>query len=214
MPSGSKLTFDINLADPLIYRYVQSGLNDGNLSFIVSSFADASQSGPPTYPNFYTIFSALAAPDEYPLLDIEGEIVRGDVDTDGDRMPDDWENFYFSSLAQEAEQDMDSDGASNLAEYQAGSIPVVDTNLLQILSITKQPDAAELRFTFAPNRSYHLQWSDDLKNWQAITNPPLLYSSEWLAKTRTNVAYPSPVFAVWTDTNAVEQPRFYRVSIP
>jgi len=99
MPLNSQLTFDLNLADPLIYQYVQQGLNSGNLSFMIGSLLNASMSGPPNYPNFYTIFSSLAAANQVPLLDIDGEIVRPNVDSDADGLPDDWENFYFGSLA-------------------------------------------------------------------------------------------------------------------
>ncbi len=212
MPVGSQLTFDLNLDDPLIYGYVQSGLNDGNLSFIASSLLSASFSGPPNYPNFYTIFSPIASSNQYPLLDIEGEIVRTNVDGDGDGdgLSDDWENFYFGSLINGATNDVDGDGVSNLTEYQAGTLPASAANVFQLLSIRHQSNAAELHFTFAPGRQYSVQWSDDLQNWQTVTNPPLTYSSAWLSKTETSPVYPSPVFAVWRDTNAASQVRFYR----
>ncbi|HVY69229.1 MAG TPA: hypothetical protein VHH73_04840, partial [Verrucomicrobiae bacterium] len=57
MPAGSKLTFDLNLNDPLIYSYVQQGLDQGNLNFVASTLLGGSFSGAPNYPNFYTIFS-------------------------------------------------------------------------------------------------------------------------------------------------------------
>lgn len=211
MPVGSQLTFDLNLNDPLIYGYVQQGLNDGKLMFAASSLVEASFGGPPTYPNFYTIFSSIASSNEYPLLDIEGEIVRTNLDSDGDGLLDDWENFYFGSLIHGATNDVDSDGVNNVAEYQAGTIPTVATNVFRLLSIQHQSNVAELHFTFAPSHQYSVQWSDDLQNWQIVTNPLLSYSSAWLAKTGTNVAYPAPVFGVWHDTNATNQQRFYRV---
>ena len=211
MPVGSQLTFDLNLDDPLIYGYVQSGLNDGNLSFMVGSLLGASFSGPPNYPNFYTIFSPIASANQFPLLDIEGEIVRANVDSDGDGLPDDWENFYSGSLINGATNDVDGDGINGLAEYQAGTIPTSATNVFQLLSIQRQANVADVHFAFAPGRQYSVQWSDDLQHWQTVTNPPLAYSSAWLAKTGTNLVYPSPVFAGWRDTNATNQQRFYRV---
>ena len=211
MPVGSQLTFDLNLDDPLIYGYVQAGLNGGNLSFMAASLVAASFSGPPTYPNFYTVFSPIATPGQYPLLDIEGEIVRANSDGDGDGLPDDWENFYFGSLIYGATNDADGDGLNNLAEQQTGTIPTASTNLFKALSIQHEPNAAELHFTFAPGRQYAIRWSDDLQNWQTTTNPSLTYSSAWLAKSGTNLVYPSPVFGVWHDTNAASPQRFYRV---
>lgn len=211
MPVGSQLTFDLNLDDPLIYGYVQQGLNDGKLMFTAGSLVEASFGGPPTYPNFYTIFSSIATANEYPLLDIEGEIVRTNLDSDGDGLPDDWENFYFGSLIKGATNDFDGDGASNLAEYQAGTIPTAATNAFRLLSLQCEANTAELHFVHVPGRQYSVLWSSDLQNWQTVTNPALGYSSAWLAKTGTNLAYPAPVFAVWRDTNATSQRRFYRV---
>lgn len=211
MPVGSQLTFDLNLNDPLVYRYVQTGLNEGNLSLVASSLLAASFSGPPNYPTFYTSFSPIASVTQYPVLDIEGAIVRPTVDGDGDRLPDDWENFQFGSLLPEATDDEDGDSIENLAEYLAGTLPVADTSRFRLHAIEHRSSDAELHFTFAPGRDYSVQWSDDLEHWQTVTNAPLTYSSAWLAKTGTNVTYPAPVFAVWHDTNATNRQRFYRV---
>lgn len=211
MPVGSRLTFDLNLDDPLIYGYVQQGLHDGNLSFVVTSLVRASLGGPPTYPNFYTIFSPIASTNQFPVLDLEGAIVRTNVDSDADGLPDDWENFYFGSLLTGATNDVDADGVNNVAEYRAGTNPTAGTDALRLLSIRRETNAAELHFTHAPGRQYSVQWSDDLQNWQSVTNPALFYSSAWLAKTGTNLMYPSPVFAGWRDTNAAGSQRFYRI---
>jgi hypothetical protein len=213
MPVGSQLTFDLNLADPLIYGYVQQGLNDGNLSFVVASLVDASFSGPPTYPNFYTIFSAIASSNQFPLLDLEGAIVRTNLDSDADGLPDDWENFSLGSLINNATNDVDGDGFNNLAEYQAGTIPTSITDALRLLSIERSANVAELHFTHAPGRQYSVRWSGDLQTWQTFTNTALFYSSAWLAKTGTNLVYPSPVYAGWRDTNSPSQQRFYRIEV-
>ena len=45
------------------------------------------------------------------------------VDTDNDRLPDDWEAVYFGNLDATGDQDADSDGASNLNEFCFGSNP-------------------------------------------------------------------------------------------
>jgi len=215
MPAGSQLIFDVNLNDPLIYGYVQRGLNDGNLSFIASALVNANFfSGTPNWPDFYTISNAFATAAQKPLLDIDGTIVRTNLDTDGDGLPDDWEQFAFGSLSSSGTNDMDGDGANNMAEYIAGTNPTDSSSRLRCLWIDRQTNATELCFEIAANRQYAVEWSDNLQAWQEITNPVLSYTSAWLSKTGTNLVYPSPLFAVWRDTNTVNQQRFYRVRIP
>jgi hypothetical protein len=205
MPTGSQLTFELNLSDPLIYSYVQQGLNQGNLSFIAASLVNANYfSGNPNWPDFYTIFNVLASTNQYPLLSVEGTVVRPCLDTDANGLPDDWEQFYFGHLGVTA---------SNLNKYVSGANPNDPSTDLRLLSVTRQTNGTEIHFNFAPSRHYSVQYSDDLKNWQTVTNPAFQYSSAWLAKTETNLVYPSPVYGVWRDTNTVSQQRFYRVVV-
>ena len=211
MPLGSQLIFDLNLDDPLIYGYVQRGLNEGNLSLMAASLVRASFGGPPSYPNFYTPFSIIADPGQYPLLDIEGGVVRPGIDSDGDTLPDDWENFHFGSLIHSATNDVDGDGFNNLAEYQVGTAPANAASALRVLSVSHGVGVSEIHFTSAPARTYSAQWSADLQLWQTITNPPLTFSSAWLSKTGSNVSYPSPVYSGWRDTNAAGAHRIYRI---
>ncbi|UCE36600.1 MAG: hypothetical protein JSW00_13930 [Thermoplasmata archaeon] len=44
-------------------------------------------------------------------------------DSDGDGLPDSWEQEHFGNLNQDANDDPDNDGKTNLQEYQAGSDP-------------------------------------------------------------------------------------------
>jgi hypothetical protein len=214
MPEGSQITFDLNLNNPLIYSYVQQGLNQGNLSFMITSLVNANYfSGSPNWPEFFTIFSALADDDQFPLLDLEGTVVRTNLDADVDGLPDDWEQFYFGQRGVGATNSFTGDGISNFAKYIAGTSPTNAAENFRLLAIQTQTNTAEVHFNFAPSRQYTIQWSTDLQHWQSITNPVLNYSSAWLAKTGTNLVYPSPVFAVWHDTNAVNQQRFYRVAV-
>jgi hypothetical protein len=213
MPEGSQLTFDLNLADPLIYAYVQQGLNSGNLSFVVSSLLDANFfSGTPNYPDFYTVFNSLAGINECPLLTVEGTTVRPCLDADNDGLPDDWEQFYFGGLGAGATNIIGADHLNNLSKYVAGVNPSNTATDLQVSSVSNKQNVTELHFIHAPSRQYNIQWSVDLKNWQTVTNPVLGYSSAWLAKAGTNQVYPSPVYAVWRDTNTSGGQRFYRIA--
>jgi len=178
---------------------------------MVASLVSASLSGPPTFPNFYTIFSAIASSNQFPILDLEGTVVRTNRDSDADGLPDDWENFHLGSLVNNATNDLDGDGFNNLAEYQAGTIATSSTDALRLLSIERTADVAEVHLAPAPSRQYSVSWSEDMENWQTVTNPAIYYSSAWLEKTATNLVYPSPVHAGWRDTNAAGPQRFYRI---
>ena len=47
----------------------------------------------------------------------------GEIDVDGDGLPDNWELQYFGNLSQGANDDPDGDGITNLQEYQQGRNP-------------------------------------------------------------------------------------------
>jgi PKD repeat protein len=47
-------------------------------------------------------------------------------DTDGDGLPDNWEDTYFGNLNEGANDDPDNDGATNIQEYEAGTDPTDD----------------------------------------------------------------------------------------
>jgi len=49
--------------------------------------------------------------------------VNKDTDSDNDGLGDEWEMFFFGNLDQQGDGDSDSDGATNLQEYRAASLP-------------------------------------------------------------------------------------------
>ena len=60
-------------------------------------------------------------------------------DSDGDGLPDTWEQQYFGDLSHEPIEDADNDGYSNLEEYEAGSDPT-DAASTPIQCATTVPD--------------------------------------------------------------------------
>lgn len=52
------------------------------------------------------------------------EALTRSTDSDGDRLPDDWERMYFNHLQASAHDDSDGDEISNLEEYYQGSDPL------------------------------------------------------------------------------------------
>ncbi len=91
----------------------------------------------------------------------------GDIDTDGDGIPDWWLRGWFDHPTgqdadqSKAHQDADGDGYSNFEEYIAGSSPINDGSLPAISAITANQHPA----VTAPGisgRLYDLQWKADL----------------------------------------------------
>jgi hypothetical protein len=69
-----------------------------------------------------------------------GETDPCDLDTDGDQMPDGWEVQYnLNPLVDDASEDADGDGYSNLKEHRGGSDPTDQFSLPQIRSLPWLP---------------------------------------------------------------------------
>jgi hypothetical protein len=102
---------------------------------------------------------------------------RGAVaDSDGDGMPDDWEtaNGLDPESNADADDDADDDGASNLAEYRAGTNPQSSSSVLKFTSVQKAENVLSLKFHAVAGRPYELQARSQLAvgNWLTISNIP------------------------------------------
>ncbi len=171
VPAAAKITFDLNLADPFVLAYVQSALHSGNLRLMVTALHGSSgQFGGPSYPDFVTHFNeAVVNPTR---LEIDGVVVgSGDLDDDG--LPDDWELSRLNSLTHNGAADVDGDRAANTAEYRAGTAPLNATNVLRVLSMTRDSGATTLRFPHAASRAYAVERTADFTTWTPLTNAPV-----------------------------------------
>lgn len=187
VPVGSVFTFDLDLSDPWVAGHLARSLASGRLSLMVSSLSPARQvtpggtglGGTGAYPQWSTREDNLFPG---PVLEVEGVLI-GDADTDADGLPDDWERWVFGDLSATASADSDGDGASNLAEWAAGTDPRIAGDLLRVRA-GGNAGRPSLRWSFRPNRTYVVERSADLKDWVPATGEvsyPETGSAEWVA---------------------------------
>jgi hypothetical protein len=69
---------------------------------------------------------------------VDLQLVRQEPDSDGDGLPDWWENLYFGGNA-DPNADPDHDGVSNLREYVAGTDPTDPNSLFEFIKIEALP---------------------------------------------------------------------------
>lgn len=75
VPSFTEFTFQLNLANPFVLAYVQEALNSGMLGLMISTLhASSGQTGPQTYPVFFTGENQIGS-DVNPQLEIKYTVV-------------------------------------------------------------------------------------------------------------------------------------------
>lgn len=121
------------------------------------------------------------------------------LDTDGDQLPDAWEvaNGLDPDLSN-AQGDADGDGASDLDEYIAGTMPKDASHVAKLVLVANGPGIL-LRIHGVPGRSYQLQRSGDVR------------SSEWLPASQEQPGANEDLSFEVPHSGAVQQ--FYRVLI-
>jgi hypothetical protein len=127
-------------------------------------------------------------------------IARPDVDADG--ISDKWERLHLSNLTTaNATSDQDGDGASDLAEYRAGTVPTDANSLLKITAYSYSAGftQASLTWTMVPTRRYRIEYDEDLLG-------------PWTNSTLGTFTPPAGTTATSTVMGLVSAPRrFFRV---
>ncbi len=94
-------------------------------------------------------------------------------DRNHDGVPDDWQGLYWgadSSQWPAPSVDSDGDGASNLAEFLAGTDPTNPDSALRV-SIKPTTGGLLVQWNALPGSIYQLQASSDLKTWSEAAGP-------------------------------------------
>lgn len=124
-------------------------------------------------------------------------------DTDGDSLPDEWEQLYFgNSTGAEPTDDFDLDGLDNLNEYIAGTDPTDPDSRFGAISVT--PPASNstqtvIAWESVTNRIYNVSWSDSLTT-PVFTN-------------NTSIDLPYPAGSYTDSVERVSSQNFYRLDV-
>lgn len=131
--------------------------------------------------------------------------LRNIVDTDGDNLPDWWEQDAFESLIYTASQDNDNDGDNNREEFLAQTDPTDPNSRLQDADYSKISDFSmtengELEFTFIayPDIRYSIESIDGLSG------------STWINEL-SNLNGDGTLQKVTIDELDVQESQFYRI---
>ena len=128
----------------------------------------------PPATNYVRVTNVFGAPAAFTAL-----VQLGELDSDGDGLPDAWTQQYFGHpLAQagdrsRATDDADGDGLRNGQEFLAGTDPTNALSVLKVDSLSVDHGAV-LRFGAVSNRTYTVQYCDQLAPaaWHPLTNVP------------------------------------------
>src|SRR5262249_50973762 len=121
---------------------------------LAGAFANVASGGTLTTTDGYARFTVHYASDT--TLRLTSLVM---VDSDGDGLPDWWEDRYGlnKTNAADALLDLDGDGASNAAEFQAGTAPNDPNSVFRIVALTRENGDVRLTWTTVRGKSYRVQ---------------------------------------------------------
>jgi hypothetical protein len=93
------------------------------------------------------------------------------TDLDGDGMGDQWEEMHFGTLNRDGTGDFDGDGATDLFEFQSGTIPTDPAS--QFSARIVWSEGPGITWKTAPGKFYRVQYTDNLfePSWLDLNEP-------------------------------------------
>ncbi|MCK4563970.1 MAG: hypothetical protein KAU94_04800 [Verrucomicrobia bacterium] len=142
-----------------------------------------------------------------PLVGTPGDVIRLNVtagtDSDGDGLPDEWEQYLVDGSSDPSinsvedihpSDDFDGDGSSNINEYRAGTFAFLDYDYFFAEQVTMLPNQwMQIEFLSTPGKVYRISsrtnlasqvWSDCAYATQhegSLLNQPLEGDGSWLS---------------------------------
>jgi hypothetical protein len=99
---------------------------------------------------------------------VDGVLATSDSNHNG--IPDDWELHYFGDLTHDGKADSDGDGASDYAEYVAGTNPMDASSVLRLTVDGTSGGVVTLSWPATALRTYRVQFENQLDDagWQGL----------------------------------------------
>ena len=115
-----------------------------------------------------------STPDPNLSNNVNVSLVQSALDEDYDGIADDWERAHglAPTNPDDALDDPDGDGASNLAEYLAGTDPQDSLNVLRLVAVRLIADSVEVTFNSTIGKCYSLESTPefDTDSWNTIAS--------------------------------------------
>jgi hypothetical protein len=121
---------------------------------LTGAFANVASSGSLTTTDGYARFTVLYAGST--SLQLTGVVI---VDTDGDGLPDWWEDQFGFNKNNPGDAALDSDGdsATNIDEYRAGTVPNDARSVFRLVGFQREASDLRLFWTTVGGKSYRVQ---------------------------------------------------------